>query len=58
VIATMKDHGHATVTTLVKSLMKPTSKIREVVEMLEVAGMVQKVKVKQGSRLKEVYCLK
>ena len=58
VIATMKDHGHATVTTLVKSLMKPTSKIREVVEMLEVAGMVQKVKVKQGNRTKEVYCLK
>lgn len=57
VIATVKDHGHATVTTLVKSLMKPTSKIREVVEMLEVAGMIQKVKVKVNGRLREVYCL-
>lgn len=58
VMAAMKDQGHTTITTLVRSLLKPTSKVRDTLDMLEVAGMVQKARIKVDGKRKDVYCLK
>lgn len=58
VLSAIKDHGNCTLNSLVKEVMKPTTRVKEVLDMLEMAGMVNRVKLKKGKATREVYCLK
>lgn len=58
VLSTIKDHENCTLASLVKECMKPTVRVKEVLDMLETAGMVERKKLRKGKATKEVYSLR